>query len=504
VERGKPSAATIPEYHTGDVATQDVVASFEFAVVDSERTERLREQELAKVPAIYRFDRGVATQAEEKFARAFESARTEFLETMEVASHRKKLDEATVVHPSFWRFVDWFKRGHPDFPLSTNLARAWALGETEGDVQFALQSCLRDIGGRYIRPDTVPLRADTMEVELVIGDDPGARLSLGGIPVQSEIISRTQIWSLSEARAEALRRLTPCGEDFAKLVASSIKENLSFDDWLTRQKRQARAAELIVFEQYSPGQVMVRSGQIIDSNTKAALDVLSAALKRQQGRTTPPPAGPPRNFRFSVFNVQPSTLVVAALVAPTLLLLRVLVRRRSSPPAGPICEAYTVVMNPARNETIFLPASAATTGITNGSLQLSIAQPQVTTMQWQGQFREAEQRAEELLALVRAGLAPHLAKELTHKLVQELATQRTALLRAHQLAEEEILALEARFEKVCHELQERVSSYEKRTAELEKELLSKAEETRQLMNATILLTQEKLAKSKAGEPFACN
>jgi hypothetical protein len=498
------SAATIPEYHAGDVATQDVVASFEFAVVDSERTERLREQELAKVPAIFRFDRWVAVQAEEKFARSFTRARTEFLETMEVASHRKKLDDATVAHSSFWRFVDWFKRGHPEFPLSTNLARAWALGETEGDIQFELQSCLRDITSRYIRSDTVPPRADTMEVELVICDDPNARLSLGGIQAQTEVISRTQIWSLSEARDEALRRLGPYGEDFAKLVASSIKENLSFDDWLTRQKRRSRAAELVAFEQYSPGQVIVRSGQIIDSNTKAALDVLSAALKRQQGRTTVPPAVRWRNFKFSVFNVHPFILVAVALVAPTLLLLWALFRRRPSSTAGPICEAYTVVMNPARNETIFLPASGATTGITDGSLQLSIAQPQVMTMQWQGQFREAEQRAEELLALVRAGLAPHLAKELTHKLVQELASQRTALLRAHQLAEEEILALEARFEKVCRELQDRVSSYERRTAELEKELVSKAEETRQLMNATILLTQEKLAKGKASEPFACN
>jgi hypothetical protein len=93
---------------------------------------------------------------------------------------------------------------------------------------------------------------------------------------------------------------------------------------------------------------------------------------------------------------------------------------------------------------------------------------------------------------------------LTHKLVQELASQRATLLRAHQLAEQEILALEARFEKVCRELQERVSSYERRTAELEKELVAKAEEARQLMNATIMLTQEKLAKSKANEPFACN
>jgi len=71
-------------------------------------------------------------------------------------------------------------------------------------------------------------------------------------------------------------------------------------------------------------------------------------------------------------------------------------------------------------------------------------------------------------------------------------------------AEQEIVALEMRFDKVCRELQKRVSIYEKRTAELEKELVSRAEQTRQLMNATILLTQEKVAQKKAAEPFACN
>jgi hypothetical protein len=128
--------------------------------------------------------------------------------------------------------------------------------------------------------------------------------------------------------------------------------------------------------------------------------------------------------------------------------------------------------------------------------------------EWQLELRDAERRAEELLSIVRAGLAPHLARELTHKLVQELVTQRATLLRAHQMAEREIVALEARFAKVCGEMQERIAAYETRAIELEKELMAKAEQTRELMNATILLTEQKLqAKKKAKKtegPFAYN
>ena len=73
-----------------------------------------------------------------------------------------------------------------------------------------------------------------------------------------------------------------------------------------------------------------------------------------------------------------------------------------------------------------------------------------------------------------------------------------------QLEVLEVLPREQMADLLSRELQERVSTYEKRTAELEKELVAKAEQTRQLMNATILLTQEKVAQKKAAEPFTCN
>lgn len=505
---------SIPSYHPGDVAGVDVIAPFEFAVVNSEQTERLRQTELQKVPAIYRFNPWIAVQAEEKLSLAFSKVRLAFFETMEKAAGKRSLDEATIAHPSFWRFVDWFKAQHPAFPLTTNIASAWALGDSADSLQFQLQSALRAIMSRYIRADAVPVLGDSAEVQLVTVDRPNARLTPDDLDGKTEILARPQILTLSEAHEELVRRCAEHGPEVGSFVATFLKENLAFDDWLTTQKRQRRASELVVFDQYSPGQLVVRTGQIVDTKAKAALEVLATAVKRQQARTAlsliteSDSRSLPTQFLAVRSDVEtavrryPWLLLVFAGFA-ILIFWRLLFRRVPAP--TPTCEAYTVVMNPARNETVFLPVTTTDTSPAPFSVtDMTHLHGAATHAQWQIQFREAEQRAEELLALVRAGLAPHLAKELTHKLVQELVCQRATLLRAHQLAEQEIVALEARFDKVHRELQERVAAYEKRTSELEKELIVRAEQTRELMNATILLTKQKLGTKKAGDEFACN
>jgi hypothetical protein len=257
----------------------------------------------------------------------------------------------------------------------------------------------------------------------------------------------------------------------------------------------------------------VRTGQIVDARAKAALDVLAVAVKRQQTRVAvgdSAGAADDLRARLLAFGVRVDGAVRRypwlLLIFATLLLLAFwrLVTSRGPAEATATCEAYTVVMNPARNETVFLPLNSPALAPSFGGNGMALLEGGATSTPWQTQFREAEHRAEELLALVRAGLAPHLAKELTHKLVQELVCQRATLVRAHQLAEQEIVALETRFEKACRDLQQRVEGYEKRAAELEKELVAKAEQTRELMKATILLTQQKLENKKPGDEFACN
>lgn len=504
------------DYRVGEAVQQDIIAPFDFAVVNAEQTERVRREELPKVPAIFRFDPWVAIQAEEKLTAAFAKLREAFSDAIEVAARKRRLDEATVAHPSFAKFVEWFSGRYPDAPLNTNLARIWALGESDDAVLLKLQIALREVMARYIRPDSLPDHGNTAELRIIRVESPREALTLDDARARGESVARTEVLTVSEVRGEITRRLRDDGASLAGFAASFIHENVVCDELLTNQKRQERAAELVVFDQYSPGQVLVRAGQILDAKSKAALDVLDAAMKRQQTRASVTPdqrTGWREHFRARLLAAWTDLTGIArqhpwlppAVAILALLVLWRFARSRTCVAPLPTCEAYTVMMHPSRNETVFLPAVIEQPAVLPPATPLAggpIASH--ANAQWQLQLREAEQRAEELLAMVRAGLAPHLARELTHKLVQELVYQRTTLLRAHQMAEQEIIALEVRFEKVQRELQERLKLHERRTIELEEELAAKTEQTRELMKATILLTQQKLEEKKAGDEFACN
>jgi hypothetical protein len=79
-------------------------------------------------------------------------------------------------------------------------------------------------------------------------------------------------------------------------------------------------------------------------------------------------------------------------------------------------------------------------------------------------------------------------------LVQGLFTQRNELLETHQKAQQELAELEARL--VSLHLPDRVQVYEKRIAELERDLETRSGEVRELTSATLLLLRRKLAEEK--------
>ena len=79
-------------------------------------------------------------------------------------------------------------------------------------------------------------------------------------------------------------------------------------------------------------------------------------------------------------------------------------------------------------------------------------------------------------------------------LVQGLYSQRNTLLEAQQKAQRELVELESRL--VALQLPDRIQAYEKRVAELEKELETRSGEVRELTSATLLLLRRKLEEEK--------
>jgi len=321
-----------------------------------------------------------------------ERTRAEFIENLYLASKHRQLTVEQAQHPGFHRFVSWFQQKHKDFPLSAELARAWAIGSQELAEQLAAEL-------RYIPRTTKPI-----------------------IEAPS---NSTPTWAQIAALTQQIVALLPPGISWTQRT------------W---------AANPVLFAGIAGGII-----------------VLFAAQRTLHRR------GPAH-----------STRVVGKQAA------------------------YTVIFNSARNETIFLPIKTDSTPqliiadtASSGETVQTRAEPGSLSvlpmdLQWENQLRSSEKRAEELLAQVRAGLAPHLARHLTSQLVRKLVDDRARLLEAQKIACAEVATLEQRFARIHSELQERLRDYQARNIQLEKQLAERTDQNRQLLRTQIASLQQKL------------
>ncbi len=121
----------------------------------------------------------------------------------------------------------------------------------------------------------------------------------------------------------------------------------------------------------------------------------------------------------------------------------------------------------------------------------------VSDSEWRRRALEAETRAEQAQAALKASLAPQLAESLKEAVVQGLAAQRSELLKAQQNAALEISELVHRLDELKAPMQDRLRSYEDRIAELEKDLAERNEENRELLKMKIEMTRRQLEVERA-------
>jgi hypothetical protein len=121
----------------------------------------------------------------------------------------------------------------------------------------------------------------------------------------------------------------------------------------------------------------------------------------------------------------------------------------------------------------------------------------VSDAEWRRRALEAEARAEQAQAALKASLAPQLAQSLKEAVVQGLAAQRSELLKAQQSAALEISELVHRLDELKAPIQERLHSYETRIHELERDLAERNEENRELLKLKIEMTRRQLEAERA-------
>ena len=114
---------------------------------------------------------------------------------------------------------------------------------------------------------------------------------------------------------------------------------------------------------------------------------------------------------------------------------------------------------------------------------------------WQKRARDAERRAEQATAMVKAGLLPHLAQLLRDKLFWKLIRQRSRLLQTQYSGEQLIAEFEERLAGVQSQFQTCMRSYERRIEELQREIANKELELVRIKETAMRETQERVGAS---------
>ena len=527
-----------PAWTNGYRAAGDVITPVKLTAIDPVRTEALRQAEAGRVAPMFRFDAAIAKQVETSFRAGFRTTREKFLAARNEAFPKRGGDAKWLNDARLARVVTTFQLQNEGLPVSIALARTWALEQPDDRIEADLAGKLREVMGRYVRPDILPddARSGPANVRVISMSLGGAVPELDSIEKQSLNVWRTNVLSLSKARA-ALRQSFPTNEQaVATYLAGFVQENCVFESELTRLSRARSAGALFVADHYEAGEVIVKQGQMITVKIKAALDELKAgtAAEAVKARATTEEvkaqaaadrikaqataeeikaqAAAERlkadaalrdveqkaavaEFKSDHFGQQNRWLLGGLLIVAVASSLAVWQlarpkRQRNLLPA-PIQHPGEAFLADAMHAGVTVEPPGA------GAEGLGAAE-------WKQRALSAEKRAEQASAVVRAGLLPHLAQWLKHKLVSKLMADRTHLLSTQEKAALELAQLEQRLARVQAPLEQRLRAYEERIAELERELAAKGEENRELIKAKIELTRKKLASEQGKDTVTWN
>ena len=481
-------ARELAEYRLGDQIEEDVVTPVPLMVVDPIATRALKDQEEYRIPVIFRHDPSALVAAEESLRNAFTSARSNFLFLVQDSFRSLQLDEPQMQSELFRRVVETFKRRNKAFPLTDEMARAWASGTTVLPEQIALSARVHQAMAGLIRYDNLTNAPKLgSQITLVTVKSRDEAITLEDVKRRGITEFRTNLLTMSRARLALLERFSPEENEIAKFATRCLRENCFVESDLTRIARARHTDPLFVADNFQAGQLIARKGELVDAKIMSALTQLqeklmagrlAAEITNQRERV--------EQERAQAAQIRVSNrLLVAGLIAAggvlaIVLLVLALRDRRETRLHSTVLSSPQSPLLPGPNPVPLIGANSESTAPN-------------TTDSWQQRALAAEQKVEQAHAAIRAGVMD----QLKDKLVNNLASQREQMLEIQKSAAAELAELEQRLTELHAPLQERLRVYEARIGDLEKALAAKGEENRELIRAKIEMTRKQIETERA-------
>lgn len=446
--------AAVPDYKLGDIAEADVITPVPLLVLNPEATEILKQKVADQVNLVVLQATDATAEAEASLREKVAAARIVFM----TALRREDLDA-----PPYTRVVQEVIRKAPkDLPFD-QFAPVWVRGQSDEPVIERLVQALREVMAQPIvkaKNDT-PL-ATVQPVRIVPVKSLSAPPAASEIENAGQILPSARVITLWRAR-QLVESAFPSNEAaMGRFAASFLVPNATHDLKLTEIIRAQRMEGVAHNDRYEAAQVIVQKGQAID---RRALSVLAAMREKSLIGTLQVKLEQEQTVAGQI--KQQTKWIAASLAGLGLILIGVLWRLRARPAAT----LSPILINPGlegRDSQALPPGSEAHA--------------------WRNRALAAEGQAERAQQAIRSGFMGWMRE----KIVQSLFHQRKELLSAQQKAEIEIRELEHRLEELHAPLQERITAYEQRIEELEKDLAAKGEENRELVGARINVARQHL------------
>ncbi len=434
----------VPHYPTGALADRTVVTPVALRVLDPEATEIARAKEGRTVPPLFRFDAGASDLAVERFLKDYNQRHSLFLQGLRRRWPAPPSSDE-LASSAFADYLTAFQLAHPDFPLSDQMAASWATESDQDPLRNQTAAAIRNVLRQYVVADELP--ADTShhaDVYLSPPRDAGGVTQPDQLAERATRIQSRVMFSVSRARSQLRREVASAGPAWGDFAARFIAPNLTFDQTFTTTARTELTRDVNVYTEFQAGDPLVRAAHPVS-------EVQSAALQELRSHYATATAG--RGWT-------PWWLGGVGLLL--------------------ICGGVLTGM-PGR--TVIPAGARAGLAATTAGEAMALPLP---------------------LPEARSGLMNNLAAWLKLRFVQRLIEQRNEAMGAQAEASNQVEVLSDRLTKLHPEIRERVAEYERRIAQLEHELNSSNEVTRELIKTKISLARKELEIEKARSNLVWN
>ena len=500
-----------PAFQAGQVAPYDLVATVPFDVVNAQATAELKAKKAAYVPVIYR-DYSRATNAMvKKYLAAFAEAHSKFASGL-ATTFQTNITDAVIASPDFGYYVTEFDVVNKNFPVTPELAAEWARGDSGEDLRDLWLSQLLDMMNRPVQPDDLPPGFVVhRSIRLVPVKSLNAALTVD-VARHGHSVPATNVITISHLRALFREGFRQDEQPMAEVLSGFLQPNCFPDPDMTQQARDFAVQQIVVSDHYETGQVIVRGGQVINAQAKAALDAmneklipvtLNAQVAAEHAHAVQDEA---RAQQAQQQAQQAQQAAQDAQVAAQLAQQQQQLAQANSALAesrAAQANAQAAAMHAQELNAEMVAANVHTRnewliGALVGVLVLGLLIFMRLLWQRRKVAATVPARLERMdKPAIPSDFAPLLAQSLKEAIVQGLAAQRAELLEAQRQAATEIAELVDRLDRLHTPMQERLRAYQDRILELQKDLAQRTEENRELLKLKIEMMRQHMEKERS-------